>query len=176
MVILKFRQTSPTRFLRLFTMTWRNSSRKRWGVVAVAALVCGVVPSGSVWADEPVDPAPTAPDGDAPEDPGDTAAPETGEVEGTTVAVAAPPVPPSSDQPEIAVGAPPQPPSGDEPVVAVGLPPVPPAAEEPPVAVAAPPVPQVAAPPQVAVDAPPMPPAALFEQADAALELLGYLL
>lgn len=173
MVILNFRPSSPSGFLTLFSMTWRNSIRKRWGAVAIAAVLCGAVPSGFVSADEPVDPAPTAPDDEAPVD---DDAPETGEVGGATVAVAAPPVPPSSDEPEVAVGAPPVPPSSDEPEVAVGAPPVPPAVAQPQVAVAAPPVPSAAAPPQVAVAAPPVPPAALLEQADAALELLGDLL
>ena len=173
MVILNFRQTSSTGFLTLFTMTWRNSMRKRWGALAIATMLCGAVPAGSVWADEPVDPAPTTPDDG---EPADDAAPETGEVDGTTVAVAAPPVPPSSEEPEVAVGAPPVPPSSEEPEVAVGAPPVPPAAAQPQVAVGAPPVPPAVAQPQVAVGAPPVPPAALLEQADAALELLGDLL
>jgi hypothetical protein len=158
MVILNFRRTRPIGISYAVPMTWRNSVRKRSGAVALAVAVCGLVPAGSVWAEEPLDPPPTTPDdgdGEAPDEPVDEAVPETGEVDGATVAVGAPPVPPVSDEPQVAVGQPPVPPVADEPQVAVGQPPVPPVADEP----------------QVAVGQPPVPPAALL--ASAALDLVA---
>ena len=167
MGILKFQQTPTVGFLTLFSMTWRHSVRKRYGAMAIAVAMCGVVPAGSVWADEPVDEsAPSTPaDDDASAEPVDE--PTTGEVDGVTVAVGLPPAPPTNDQPQVAVGLPP---TNDHAQVAVGLPPV---SDPPQVAVGRPPVPPAGNRPHVAVGQPPVPPAALLETVSAALDLVA---
>ncbi len=175
MGILKFQQTPTVGFLTLFSMTWRNSVRKRYGAMAIAVAMCGVVPAGSVWADEPVDEsAPGTPadgDDDASTEPVDE--PTTGEVDGVTVAVGLAPVPPTNDQPQVAVGLAPVPPTNDQPQVAVGLPPMPPVTDQPQVSVGRPPVPPAGNRPHVAVGQPPVPPAALFETVSAALDFVA---
>ena len=172
MGILKFQQTPTVGLLTLFSMTWRNSVRKRYGAMAIAVAMCGVVPAGSVWADKPVDEsAPGAPadgDDDASTEPVDE--PTTGEVDGATVAVGLPPVPPTTDQPQVAVGLPPVPPTNDQGQVAVGLPPV---SDPPQVAVGRPPVLPAGNRSNVAVGRPPVPPAALFETVSAALDVVA---
>ena len=137
-------------------MIWRRSIRKRFGAATIAVAMGGLVPAGSVWADAAVDPLATSTDEVAdqtPDEPVDEpagdSAPETGEVDGSVVAVGAPPVPPVSEEPQVAVGQPPGPPVSEVPVA--------------PVSEA----------PQVPVGQPPVPPAAVFETVSAALELVG---
>ena len=120
----------------------------------------GLVPAGSVRADEPFTTAPDDGGDPAPDEVVENPPPETGDVEGTLVAVGAPPVPtvpPVDETPQVAVGEPPVPPVDETPQVAVGEPPVPPADETP----------------QVAVGQPPAPPATLFETVGAALDLVA---
>lgn len=97
---LEFRVTWPHRFLTLISMSLRIDSVLA-RVATISAVVTAVLVAPVVASAEPV---------------------ATGEVDGQTVAVAAPPVPPTTA--EVAVGLPPVPPTTAE--VAVGLPPVPP--------------------------------------------------
>jgi hypothetical protein len=134
-------------------MTKRPTSGYR-RIVAAGALVVAVIGVASpAFADEPIEPPADEP-AEQPVEPAEEPAPEvpeTGEVDGAIVAVAAPPVP----APVVAVGQPPVP----APIVAVGQPPVP-----------ARPAP-VAAEPSAPAES-----AALVDTASAVLDLIGDLL
>ena len=108
MVFLNFSRPRSTGVSYAVPMTWRvtwRSSVRRCGAVAIAVASCGLVPAGSVWADDSLEPVST------PDQPVGEPAPETGEVDGATVAVGAPPVPPVTEAPQVAVGRPPVPPA-----------------------------------------------------------------